>query len=90
MNESTMLIALKTDLGISSGAYDQRLRELLKAAEREIETEGIALDTSDLNDADLVVAYARYLWDKRKEDAGMPRSLRWRLNNRLFSGVING
>ena len=39
-----------------------------------------------LEDAQLILMYAAYLFRKRATDEGMPRMLRWALNNRIFSG----
>lgn len=84
MDEITMLNALKTDLGITTTAYDDRLGQYLQAARAAIEKEGINL-TESVSDGNLVVMYAAHLWRKRDTQEGMPRMLRWMLNNRLFS-----
>lgn len=88
MNESTMLEMLKVDLGISTTAYDTRLEQYLTAAQAAIEDEGITLDTTGMQDANLVVMYAAWMWRKRDTGEGLPRMLRWQLNNRLFSGKV--
>lgn len=95
MNEQTMLEALKVDLGISTNAYDSRLTEYLNMAAAAIEEEGITLDSAAASDGNLQVMYAAWLWRKRTGDSqmmstqqnlsGMPRMLRWLLNNRLFA-----
>lgn len=84
MDEITMLNALKTDLGITTKAYDDRLGQYLQAARAAIEIEGINL-TESVSDGNLVVMYAAHLWRKRDTQEGMPRMLRWMMNNRLFS-----
>ena len=84
MDENTMLTALKVDLGITTTAYDDRLGQYLQAARAAIETEGINL-TESVSDGNLVVMYAAHLWRKRDTQEGMPRMLRWMMNNRLFS-----
>lgn len=84
MDENTMLTALKVDLGITTTAYDDRLGQYLQAARAAIETEGIQL-TESVSDGNLVVMYAAHLWRKRDTQEGMPRMLRWMMNNRLFS-----
>ena len=78
---------LKTDLGIrTSTAYDARLTQLLTAAESAIRKEGAStLDASDPLDQQLIVMYAAWLWRRRDNMEGMPRMLRWTLNNRIFS-----
>lgn len=78
------LTALKTDLGIVTTAYDQRLLAYLGTAARAIEREGITL-TDCIDDGTLVVQYAAWLWRDRDNGQGMPRMIRWALNNRLFS-----
>jgi len=82
----TMLTMLKTDLGIrTSTAYDARLTQLLTAAESAIRKEGAStLDASDPLDQQLIVMYAAWLWRRRDNMEGMPRMLRWTLNNRIF------
>lgn len=90
-----MLTMLKTDLGIrTSTAYDERLGQLLTAAETAIRKEGAStLDASDPLDQQLIVMYAAWLWRRRDNMEGMPRMLRWTLNNRIFgekAGVTDG
>ncbi len=91
----TMLTMLKTDLGIrTSTAYDARLTQLLTAAESAIRKEGAStLDASEPLDMQLIVMYAAWLWRRRDNMEGMPRMLRWTLNNRIFrekAGASNG
>ena len=83
----TMLTMLKTDLGIrTSTAYDARLIQLLTAAESAIRKEGAStLDASDPLDMQLIVMYAAWLWRRRDSMDGMPRSLRYQLNRRIFA-----
>lgn len=84
MDKETMLQALKVDLGITTAVYDVRLAQFLESAMRAIEIEGINL-TESISDANLIVMYAGWLWRKRDTGEGIPRSLRWMMNNRLFS-----
>ena len=85
-----LLAMLKVDLGISTTAYDTRLTQYINSAKEMIGTEGVTLDTTDLEDAQLVVMYAGWLWRKRDNGDAMPRMLRWTLNNRLFAEKMNG
>lgn len=86
MTEQDRLTMLKTDLGISSTGYDDRLKQYLTAAEKSVKQEGAStLDVTQLEDAQLVVMYAAWSWRKRDTGDGMPRMLRWALNNRIFS-----
>lgn len=89
MNDSTMLEMLKIDLGISTTAYDTRLEQYLESAKEYIICEGINLDSEIVSDMNLVVMYAAWLWRKRDTNEGMPRMLRWNLNNRLFAEKVN-
>ena len=92
MADSTMLAMLKTDLGISAAqtAYNTRLEQLLTAAQDMIIKEGASdLDASDPLDMQLIVMYAAWLWRRRDNMDGMPRMLRWSLNNRVFRTVAD-
>ena len=90
MNDETMLMMLKTDLGIKTQAYDGRLGQYLKSAEAEIKREGVnLLPSTSVDDANLIIQYAAWMWRKRDSGEGMPRMLRWAINNRLFE-VQNG
>lgn len=84
MNEQLMLISLKTDLGISTDAYDASLLRRLQVAQARIAEEGVTLADTE-NDRDLVVMYAGWLWRYRQTSEAMPRMLRYALNNRIFS-----
>lgn len=96
MDNTAMLNALKIDLGITTTAYDSRLAQYLKTAQASIETEGIVFENSGteeapqltIEDGNLVVMYAGWMWRKRDTGEGMPRMLRWQLNNRLFSQKV--
>lgn len=86
MSNEQMLAMLKIDLGITATAYDARLAQYLKTAQDEIEREGAMLSPSDdIADANLVIQYAAWMWRKRDTGEGMPRMIRWQINNRLFS-----
>ena len=84
MTKETMLEMLKVDLGISTEAYDERLKQYLEDAAEEIKREGITLSDT-VGDGNLQIMYAAWLWRCRKDGDGMPRMLRYRMNNRLFS-----
>lgn len=79
-----MLQMLKIDLGITGTAYDDRLLQYLDFAEQLIRREGADL-TDSLEDRQLVVVYAAWLWRRRDSGQEMPRMLRWMLNNRIFA-----
>lgn len=85
MTAADILSDLKVNLGIKSTGYDERLSNIIEAAEDYIATEGITLNLESTGDAQIVVMYAEYLWRHRETGEGMPRMLRYALNNRLFS-----
>ena len=91
MNDAIMLIMLKTDLGITTVAYDERLMQYIHSAKAEIEREGVSFPSSlSATDANLIIQYAAWMWRKRDTGEGMPRMIRWQINNRLFEGTQNG
>lgn len=91
MSEIDILEMLKINLMISTDAYDNFLIAIIHAAKGYIRNEGITLNNS-AEDSMLVVMYSAYLYTKRTENAPMPRSLRWALNNRLMheKGSVSG
>lgn len=87
-----LLPSLKVDLGITTDAYDRRLTTYLYNAQKEITREGIEIG-DNIDDDQLVIMYAAWTWRKRESGEGMPRMLRYALNNRVFSqkmGDANG
>lgn len=80
-----MLQMLKTDLGITASAYDERLGQYLDAAQKRIAEEGVTLDTNDIGDMQIIVMYAAWMWRRRDTMEGMPRMLRYALNNCVFA-----
>lgn len=80
-----LLTMLKVNLRITTNAYDTRLTQLLQTAIREIEREGAPVDATSLDDANLVVMYAMWLWSQRDSMTAMPRMLRWTLNNHVMA-----
>lgn len=85
MNDTDILAALKVDLGITSTGYDARLQQLISAAREAIAREGAVLDTAQMEDSQILIMYAAWLWRRRDTMEGMPRMLRWALNNKVFS-----
>lgn len=85
MDDTTMLTALKVDLGITTKAYDERLGQYLISARAAIEKEGIEIDDASVSDCNLIVMYAAHLWRKRDTQEPIPKMLRWMMNNKLFS-----
>ena len=84
MTDAERLEMLKIDLGVVASEYDARLIQYLQAAEKEIEREGVTL-RDDVDHDNVIVQYAAWMWRKRDSGAGMPRMLRYALNNLIFS-----
>ena len=86
MTNAEILTLLKVDLGEMYPSQQRQayLNQAISAAQSFIAREGINL-TDSAEDGQLVEMYAAYLVRKRADDSGMPRMLRWTLNNRLFS-----
>lgn len=86
MTEQDRLSMLKDDLRIASNGFDQRLAQILESSEKAIIAEGAStLDNTVLEDVQLIVMYAAWVWRRRDTGEGMPRMLRWSLNNRIFA-----
>ena len=93
MTSEEKLKLLKQDLQMLTAANDDFLKSLIQTAETAMQREGIELVESDMDIDMAVVQYAAYLFRKRAgNETAMPRFLRWRLNNILFSqkGKIDG
>ena len=96
MTKADVLNILKADLNLAfvvqtNEALKQHLDQMVNAAIGFIEREGYAFTGSGgeysftSEEAQCVVMYAAYLYRKRATDEGMPRMLRWTLNNLIFS-----
>lgn len=83
MDMQLLLTALKTDLGIRSDAFDDRLLDRLCEAQTDLTAQGIVLEDTTA-DRDLVIMYAAWLWRDRVTGAPMPRMLVSARNNKLF------
>lgn len=89
MTNSDILAMLKCNLQLMGTTWDEYLTQLIEVSTREIGREGVVLDTSQIDDVNLIVMYASYLYRKRNsDDVTMPRMLRYALNNRLFAGKV--
>jgi len=84
MTDVELLAALKIDLGITGTGYDARLDQVITSAQELIAREGATLNLNSFEDCQLVIMYAGWLWRRRDTMEGMPRMLRWALNNRVF------
>lgn len=100
MTLSDILAMLKANLEIVNSINDTYLTHLITVAMAEITREGITIQVTDdayaVDDANLIVMYAAYLYRGRatqdsntyritQASAGMPKMLRYALNNRLLS-----
>lgn len=86
MTSDEKLVLLKQDLQMLTSANDEFLKSLITTAESAIQREGVMLVENDMGIDMAVVQYAAYLFRKRAgNETAMPRFLRWRLNNILFS-----
>ena len=88
MTNGDLLTMLKCNLQLIGNTWDEYLTQLIEVSTREIGREGVVLDTSQIDDVNLIVMYASYLYRKRNTDGPMPRMLRYALNNRLFAGKL--
>ena len=83
---ASALALLKVDLGIlNSTAYDTRLTALINASVSAVIREGVSTLSDSAEDMQMIVMYAGWLWRKRDTGDGVPRNLRWMLNNRIMS-----
>lgn len=82
--KDTALRLLKLDLGITHNKRDELLAAQISAALKMLEKNGIALDMTDEGDMLLLVMYAAYLHERRKNpELAMPQPLRYALNCRI-------
>ena len=84
MSDSEILKALKIDLGLTSNAYNERLEQYISSAKKEIEAEGVTLDLNNIDHIQTVTMYAGWQWRKRDTGEGMPRMVRYQLNQLIF------
>ncbi len=87
-----LLERLKIDIGIiNSTTYDTRLLSLLNVAKEEVEKwTAKPVDITNPRDSELVIDWARWQWISRREPTDMPRSLKYRLDCRLFEQSSGG
>lgn len=80
----TVLILLKSDLGIKATGRDEYFTSLLNASKKEIERKGIKLDLDVIDDQVLLADYAAWYYRHRHEDVPLSRNLRLRIRNRIM------
>lgn len=87
MTSEEMLDLLRSDLQNPPTTVNGYLRHLLGVAKERITAEGIQLDEKSLDDMNLQIMYAAWLYRARNSPENpMPRMLRFALNNRIFGG----
>lgn len=90
MTDVEKLALVKADLELLATGKDGYLLFLLQSAACLMEREGIHL-ADCVEDTLLQTRYAAYLYRRRaKDDATMPRDLRYALNNRLIHEKAGG
>lgn len=88
MSKDDILTILKANLDLLQVSNERLafLNHCIDSAIAFMEREGVSFSSPySIEDGSLIVMYASYLFNKRKTDEGMPRMLRWALNNRLFA-----
>lgn len=86
-----LLGMLKVDLGFTATAFDERLKQYIQTAYKNIIAEGAqTLDVENIEDAQLVVMYSAWMWRRRDSGEGMPRMIRYALNNRVLGEKARG
>ena len=91
MTTSDILVLLKYELDKINPDEGRRaqLNHLISVAVAEMQREGVTFQSPyTIEEGHLIVMYAAYLFRKRKTDEGMPRMLRYALNNYLFHQKI--
>ncbi len=86
MDDQSRLALLKANVSaIGSTLYDDLFLSLLTSSVSMIEREGITLDMDSVEDNNLIVGYATWLFQQREQpDMEMPRWLRYNLNNKVL------
>ena len=101
MTDQELLAMLKANLEKRNSVNDPYLTQLITAAKAAIAREGIILSESDysVDEANVIVMYAAYLYEMRRpvegrtdtlNPQGMPYMLRYALNNMLFAQKMGG
>ncbi len=93
MTQADLLKLLQADLNqlMPDETRLAQLTHLIDTAIQLIQREGASVtEPYSPEDGQLIVMYAAYLFRKRATNEGMPRMLRWALNNRIFSEKAGG
>jgi len=92
-SSTTMLSMIKTDLRLSTDAYDARLGQFLESAKAEITREGYTFpETLTVEEMQIVCLKAEIAWKSARGEitTDMQRMLRYKLNNLVFSQKMGG
>lgn len=92
-SSNTMLSMIKTDLRLSTDAYDARLGQFLESAKAEITREGYTFpETLTVEEMQIVCLKAEIAWKSARGEitTDMQRMLRYKLNNLIFSQQMGG
>jgi hypothetical protein len=84
---------IKTDLRLSTDAYDARLGQFLESAKAEITREGYTFpETLTVEEMQIVCLKAEIAWKSARGEitTDMQRMLRYKLNNLVFSQKMGG
>lgn len=93
MTKADILNLLLIDLGFVQVDTNReaQLEQDINAAVAFIQEEGVSLSAPyTVKQAQLIEMYAAYLFRKRNTAEGMPRMLRWALNNAILSQAGGG
>lgn len=84
---TTCLSLFKLDMGITHNLRDSFFSNLIQSSYAELTRMGVDLSTtaSTVEDTQLIVDYSAWMYRKRQEDVGLPRNLRFKINNRVIS-----
>lgn len=90
MSEETLATCLslfKLDMGITHNLRDSFFSNLIQSSYAELTRMGVDLSTTSttVEDTQLIVDYSAWMYRKRQEDVGLPRNLRFKINNRVIS-----
>lgn len=101
MTKTDVMDILKLDANLAPGGrtnddLSRQLEQKVNSAIGFIEREGFAFTKSEgeyiftAEEAQVVIMYALFLYQKRSTNEAMPRQLRWALNNLIFSQKARG
>jgi len=90
LTDSDLLELLKIELNKPAPFVEPVLKLKIGAAKERIEKQGIMLDMTSYDDAELVVSYAAWLYRLKEEDpekTAMPAMLKRALHDRIIAAV---